>query len=177
MAIVAAVFFFFIGVGAAALYYNSEINRIKADKQRSLDAVAREEECKRNKSEAELDRCRELIIANTVRAIMQGSTDYEDFSIPYMADLVIEHSPTMEYNLYNIEHCTYDNILDALNYCFRKEKSIYLIHDEFAKIGTEVSYYDITCHFDEDIPLKELTSEYANMVIEKYFEETQNTEL
>ncbi len=167
-----AIIFFILGFGATVLYYNSKIKHDKFMNSKELEQITHEKSCKIQELEARLDETRKQIIENTVVAIMLNDEQYKDYSIPLVVDMVLAHSPTQNYNLYNIEHCTYENIKDTLIYTIKMHDSIRLLRclmDE-----RQLSYdddADLMWFFDEDLPLKELTEDYANEVIDNWLKE------
>lgn len=162
------IFAFLIGFGAAVFYYNSvirnnqsehntEIRNLKEAHNEDLNLV------KKNFSDAH-----KQIIYNTVLAIIKNNPEYSSLPFLTINELVVKHSPTVQYNLYNVEHCTYDNILNSLEYCAKIYRSILLIQKFTPDSLRYATIEDLYWEFSESLPLEELTEEYARRAVEEY---------
>lgn len=112
------------------------------------------------------------VITAVIETLKTHSDKYDRYTAEELIDIVYMYNTSK--SLYDSEECTYQNIVTVLDYCLECHEGMEIIKDSLNKRGIVYDSDVVIWDYSYYLPLKELTEEYANKVIDDYLEAMNN---
>ena len=163
---VETIFIIALIAGAIVYYYTSSK---KGDEILELSKKITALEFKLREYQLELNETKEkfskAVTTAVVEALKTHSDKYDKYTTEELIDIIYTYNTIKSF--YEYENCTYQNIVTVLDHCLQCHESLELIKKSLNNHNIE---YDSNVRWDysQYLPLKELTEEYANKVIDEY---------
>lgn len=166
---------FIVALVAGFIVYYYTISK-KGDEILELNKKITAHEFKLREYQLELNETKEkfskAVTTAVVEALKTHSGKYDKYTSEELIDILYTYNTLKSF--YHIEECTYQNIVTVLDYCLACHESMELIKNALNNRGIKYDNnvkWDYLCY----LPLKKLTEENANKVIDKFLKVTQKT--
>ena len=115
------------------------------------------------------------VITAVIETLKTHSDKYAKYSVEELVDIINTYNTINP--LYDYEDCTYQNIVTVLVHSLKCHESMVLIKTSLNKRGIVYDSDVVIWDYSYYLPLKELTEEHANTVIDNFLKSTQSTDI